>query len=83
MVLGFGVADVRRGPVTKVNHGAGRRAREKRVGNMMEGAGVKRKGNDETVVRYLRVSRKLDRFVVAYNQTGIKFVGKAAVLHLN
>jgi hypothetical protein len=31
----------------------------------------------------LRISRKIDRFVVAFNQTGIKIIGKTAVKNLN
>lgn len=27
---------------------------------------------DDSVIRYFRISRKIDRFVVAFNQTGIK-----------
>ncbi len=47
----------------------------------MQRAGVKPMRKDDTVAGfwYRASAGKIDRFVVAFNQTGIKFFGKAAV----
>ncbi|SAG06634.1 Uncharacterised protein [Enterobacter cloacae] len=51
--------------------------------NFVQTAGVKAVGKDDAVIRNLVISRKIDRFVVAFNQTGIKIISKTAIEDLN
>ena len=49
------------------------------VRNFVQTAGVKAVGKDDAVIRNLVISWKIDRFVVAFNQTGIKIISKTAI----
>ena len=53
------------------------------VRNFVQTAGVKTVGKDDAVIRNLVISWKIDRFVVAFNQTGIKIISKTAIEDLN
>ena len=79
LTLGHGITAIRAVPVAEINLLATRFARDAPVGNLMQAAGVKAMGKHNAVIRHVAICRKIDRFVIAFNQTGIKIIGKAAV----
>ncbi|CSR26766.1 Uncharacterised protein [Shigella sonnei] len=83
LALRLGITPIRAIPVAEINQLTARFSGNTPVRNLMNCAGIKAVGKDNSVIRYFRISRKIDRFVVAFNQTGIKFIGKAAIKNFN
>ena len=68
LALRLGIASVRAIPVAEINQLTARFSGNTPVRNLMNCAGIKAVGKDNSVIRYFRISRKIDRFVVAFNQ---------------
>ena len=83
LMLGRLIPAIRAVPVTKVHPLATGFPGDTPVGDLMQRAGVEPVSEDDPVIRDFFISRKIDRFVIAFNQTGIKIVGKAAVKNIN
>ncbi len=79
LALGHRIAAVRAVPVAKIYLFATRLAGDTPVRDLVQGAGKKSVRKHDTVIGRFIVSRKVDRLIVAFNQAGIKFFGKAAV----
>ncbi|MNL45331.1 hypothetical protein D3C87_1679700 [compost metagenome] len=78
-----GITPVRTIPVTKIHQLAACFPGDTPVGNLMQTAGIKTVRENNPVVRCVGISRKIDRFVVAFNQTGIKIISETAVKDFN
>ena len=83
LALCLGIASVRAIPVAEINQLTARFPGNTPVRNLVDGAGIKAMSEDDSVIRYFRISRKIDRFVVAFNQTGIKIISETAIEDLN
>lgn len=78
LALGHRIAAVRAVPVAKIYLFATRLAGDTPV-RSRAGRWQKSVRKHDTVIGRFIVSRKVDRLIVAFNQAGIKFFGKAAV----